>query len=261
MPGRLAEKTAVVTGAGRGLGRAIALGFAEEGARLFICDIVPEELDRSTEALRARGARVEPLLVDLSRAEACQGFVDRVLGSTDRLDVLVNNAAVLKRAAVEDLSAENWSETLAVNLTAPFLLTRGFLPLVKHQGGSIINLSSRAGVLGFAGETAYCASKFALEGLTRALAAELRGSAVSVNSVTPGLPLKPTSLSERDAESRPERKEWQDPALLAPAFVCLARLRGEVSGLRFDAHRLAGALDEEGFDLPPERIKALAEGE
>jgi len=257
--GTLQEQAAVITGAGRGLGRAIALALAQAGARVFICDVVPAELEQTVKAIRAGGRGVESHLLDLSRAEECQSFITRVLSAVSHVGVLVNNAAVLRLAPVEQLSVQEWSETLGVNLTAPFLFTRGFLPGMKEHGGSIINVSSRAGALGFAQETAYCASKFALEGFTRALATELQGTRVSVNTVTPGLLLKPTSLSEAEAEVWPDRGKWQDPSLVAPAFVYLAGLRGEISGLRFDAHRLARALSEEGPAPPPDRVRALAE--
>ena len=257
--GQLKGQTAVITGAGRGLGRAIALALAEAGAGVFICDVVPAELERTVQAIGAGGRGVESRPLDLSRAEECQSFIESVLSSVSRVGILVNNASVLRRAPLEQLSEEEWSETLAVNLTAPFLLTRGFLPGMREHGGSIINVSSLAGARGFAQETAYCASKFGLEGFTRALATELQGTRVSVNTMTPGLFLKPTSLSEAEAEVRLDRDKWQDPSGVAPAFVYLAGLRGEISGLRFDAHRLARALSEEGPAPPPDRVRALAE--
>ena len=261
MNGRLKGQTAVITGAGRGLGRAIAVAFAGEGAATWICARTRSELDTTADHIRALGGWVEAHEVDLSDPDACIGFAFRVLEQSRHVDVLVNNAAVLRFVPIEDVSLSEWADALAINLTAPFLLTRAVLPAMRERGGSLINVSSRAGVLGFARETPYCASKFGLEGFTRAVALELAGARVSVNTVTPGLRIKPTSLADADVPDRSaeERDAWNDPGLLAPAFLYLAQLRGEVSGLRFDAHRLTLALARQGAQLTPERVKELAE--
>ncbi len=132
---------------------------------------------------------------------------------------------------------------------------------MKEQGGSIINVSSRAGVMGFKDEAAYCTSKFGLEGLTRALAVELEETTVSINSTTPGLKIKPTSMSEQAFQNLPasQQQAWNDPEALTPAFVFLALCRGEVSGHRFDAYRLSEAVRREGYDLTPSRVLEIAE--
>lgn len=259
--GRLYDRTAVVTGAGRGLGRAVAAGLAHEGARLWVCARTKAELDHTVRLIRGAGGRVEARMVDLAEAGACASFVEEVLSGAGSVDVLVNNAGILRVAPVEEVSPGDWSRTLAVNLTAPFLLTRDFLPAMRGRGGSVINVSSRAGVMGFVNECAYCASKFGLEGLTRALALELAETGISVNTVTPGLRIKPTSLTEEAFETAAEDQKdlWQDPARLVPAFLCLAGLRGGVTGLRFDALKLSLALERNGFDMAPERVRELAE--
>ncbi len=178
---------AVVTGAGRGLGRAIAIGLASEGACVTICARTESELQKTLEQIRSTGGQVESFALDLADERACQELIADVRARAQRIDVLVNNAATLRLTPIEDLSFQEWRQTLDVNLNAPFLLIRGFLADMKERGGSIINVSSRAGVLGFKDESAYCSSKFAMEGLTRALAVELSGSPVSINTVTPGL--------------------------------------------------------------------------
>ncbi len=261
MSGRLSGEIVVVTGAGRGLGRAVALGLAREGAAVWICARTEPELDTTAASIRAEGGVVEVRSVDLADTRACADFVSDVLGAAGRVDVLVNNAAVLDLLPVERLDRERWDRTLAVNLTAPFVLSQGVLPGMRTRGGSIVNVSSRAGVSGFADEAAYCASKFGLEGLSRALAVELAETDVSVNTITPGLKIKPTSVTDVQVAQRApaERDVWNDPARLVPAFVWLSRLRGEVSGRRFDAHALSRALDAEGFALSPERAAQIAE--
>ena len=233
--GRLDGVTAVVTGAARGLGHAVAQGFAREQATLHLCDrITSPEPDID-------GATWHD--VDLRDRAACRRFVSDVLERSGAIDVLVNNAAVLPFATLNATTDDAWDETLTVNLTAPFLLVQGFLPSMKARGGSIINVSSRAGVLGFENEVAYCASKFGIEGLTKALAAELSGVPVSVNTMTPGLHIKPTMMTLAEESRLPlEEKPWSSADALVPAFVHLALARGEPTGQRFDAKQLTEAL-------------------
>jgi NAD(P)-dependent dehydrogenase (short-subunit alcohol dehydrogenase family) len=259
--GRLSGRTAVVTGAGRGWGRAIAVELAREGASVWISARTAAELDKTARHIQSIGGLVESHRVDLGDPDALKAYSDTILEKTRGVDILINNAGILQLTPIERLTPGEWSQTLAVNLTAPFLLIIAFLPGMKERGGSIINVSSRAGVLGFKEEVAYCTTKFGLEGMTRALAEDLSDTRVSVNTITPGLKIKPTSLTDEDfaALAADKRREWNDPALLNPAFVYLSGLRGEVTGLRFDAHRLSEALRREGFDITPERAKELAE--
>jgi NAD(P)-dependent dehydrogenase (short-subunit alcohol dehydrogenase family) len=143
-----------------------------------------------------------------------------------------------------------------VNLTAPVLLTHDLLPLLADAGGSVINVSSRAGVMPFEGEAAYCASKYGIEAFTKCLALELGSSPVSVNTITPGIKIKPTSITEEQIPTVPEaeRNTWADPAEITPAFLFLARLRGEVSGRRFDALTLTRAIARYGREETLARI-------
>jgi NAD(P)-dependent dehydrogenase (short-subunit alcohol dehydrogenase family) len=258
---KLFGQTVVITGAGRGLGRAIAVGLAKEGAALWICARTAAELKGTADQIGSFGGNVRVRKLDLEDRNDCSRFAGEVLETSDHVDVLVNNAGTLRLNRIENTTLEDWSQILAVNLTAPFLLIREFLPGMKKFGGSIINVSSRAGVLGFADESAYCASKFGLEGLTRALAKELEGTGVSINTLTPGLRIKPTSLTEKEYGEAPleKRRQWHNPDELVPAFLFLACLRGEAGGLRFDAHKLSGVIAEEGYLLTPKRLLELAE--
>jgi NAD(P)-dependent dehydrogenase (short-subunit alcohol dehydrogenase family) len=235
---------AVVTGAGRGLGRAIAVGFAQAGARVWIGARTATELEITAQQIKQTGGTVHVAQVDLGSVDGCAELVRLVRAEHRQIDVLVNNAAVLDLVGLEDLTPAMWQRTIAVNLGAPFLLTRAFLPEMRQHGGSVINVSSRAGVMPFARESAYCASKFGLEGFTRSIALELEGAPVSINTVTPGARIKPTSITDADVAkgSTPGAAEWQDPTLLLPAFLFLATLRGHPSGMRFDAFRLTQAI-------------------
>ncbi|MFC1662432.1 SDR family NAD(P)-dependent oxidoreductase, partial [Gemmatimonadota bacterium] len=183
-------------------------------------------------------------------------FSESVARGAHRLQVIVNNAAVWNPTPVEDLTLSQWSHTLAVMLTAPYLITRALLPLLRREGGSVISVSSRSAIMPFEGEAAYCAAKYGVEAFTRVLALELGSSGISVNTITPGLRIKPTSVTDQQARSLPEgeRSSWNDPMEIMPAFVFLAGLRGQVTGHRFDAFELTGALKHLGEERTLSRI-------
>jgi NAD(P)-dependent dehydrogenase (short-subunit alcohol dehydrogenase family) len=180
----LAGKRVLVTAGGDGIGLEIARAFVEAGARVMICDIQPESLDRLAKDL----PEVHSCLADVSREDdvaAMFELVDRKLGG---LDVLVNNAGMAgPTGGVETLSLADWERTLAVNLTGQFLCIRQAVPrLRKGRDPSIINLSSAAGHLGMPGRAPYSASKWGVVGLTKTLAIELGGDGIRVNAILPG---------------------------------------------------------------------------
>lgn len=255
----LRGQTALVTGAGRGLGRAVAMGLARAGAAVWISARTQSELETTADQIAAAGGVVTVRRTDLADANDCAALAGEIISAAGAIDVLVNNAAVLQFLTIGELSLETWAQTMAINLTAPFLLTRAVLPGMRRRGGSIINVSSRAGVMPFARESAYCASKFGLEGLTRSVAEELHGLPISINTVTPGLRIKPTSITDQDVAGGVAGAEtWNDPALIVPAFLYLAARRGDVTGQRFDAQRLTSALASPAA-LTPERVLELTE--
>ncbi len=252
---------ALVTGSGRGLGLGVAKALAGAGARVWMAAELEAELHEAADEVRELGGTVQARVVDLADAEQRSALATELLADERDLRVVVNNAAVLERFVVAEVETEHWERVLSVNLTAPVLLTRDLLPALVREGGSVINVSSRAGNHAFAGQAAYCASKFGIEAFTSCLALELDGTSVSANTVTPGLRIKPTSLTRADAARvSPERRaEWSDPVTLAPAFVFLAGLRGEVSGFRFDALTLTRAVEELGAAGTLARIADFAE--
>jgi NAD(P)-dependent dehydrogenase (short-subunit alcohol dehydrogenase family) len=174
-----------VTGAARGIGRRVALTLAERSYAVAANDLVaPEE---TLEELKWAGAKTLPVPGDVSDEEVVRGMVGAVIGELGRVDVLVNNAGVSLIAPVEETTLADWRRVLEVNLTGPFLMCREFgKEMLERGSGSIVNVSSVAGLLGVADRAAYNASKHGLVGLTRTLAAEWGGRGVRVNAVCPG---------------------------------------------------------------------------
>lgn len=214
---KLAGKVTVVTGAARGLGRAVARLYAEEGAVVYALDMLGDEV----QTLADEPGDIRPRQMDVTDAEDVAAKLAAIEAEAGRIDVLVNNAGIIFFKAVEDVSVADWDRLLAVNLRGPFLCVRAVAPGMKQRrAGAIINVSSNAGIVGGLDESTYCASKFGLEGLSRALSQEFTPYNVSVNTITPGHPMH-TAMSEI-TYSAETRKIWKDPMELAPAFVHLA---------------------------------------
>jgi NAD(P)-dependent dehydrogenase (short-subunit alcohol dehydrogenase family) len=223
---RLAGKRVLITGASRGLGRELAIRFAREGAGyLALTARDHAALDEvEAEVLKAAPeAEVITITADLARDDE----VERVAALTltafgGQLDVLINNASTLGATPMPyllDYPLEDFRRTLNVNLIAPFLLIKKLLPAMIECGGSIINVTSDAGVTGYPGWGAYGISKFGLEGLSQTWAAELEDAGVRVNWVDPG---NMNTEMHRAAEPEEDPTEWADPAESANVFVYLA---------------------------------------
>ena len=184
----LKDKVALITGAGRGIGKAVATSYARAGANLALCARTASELDQTVTELRALKVEVEGWVCDVSMEEPVKEFVGAAHKKLGRVDVLVNNAGVMTRPVpMTELDVKKWDYTMAVNLRGPFLITQAVLPImIKQQSGSIINVSSMIGRGAYANFLAYATSKWGLEGFTQTLAAEARSSNIRVNSVEPG---------------------------------------------------------------------------
>jgi len=185
---KLQDKVALITGGGRGIGKAIALAYAREGAKLALCARTSSEVEETRREIQNLGRECEAWTCDVSLEEPVKQLVANVHGQFGAIDVLVNNAGVMTRPVpMTELDVKKWDYTIAVNLRGPFLAAQAVLPrMLKQKHGSIINVSSMIGRSGYANFTAYAASKWGLEGFTQTLAAEVRSSNIRVNSVDPG---------------------------------------------------------------------------
>lgn len=178
---------ALVTGASRGIGRAIALAYADAGFRLALCARDDAPLQQTLADVEARGALAIAEQADVANTVEIEAFAARVQRELGVPDVLVHNAGVVERGRLEALSEAQWDHVLDVNLKGPFLLTRALLPGMRaRRSGRIVFIGSISGTLGTPQLTAYCASKHAIIGLCRALAEEVRADGIQVNVINPG---------------------------------------------------------------------------
>jgi 3-hydroxybutyrate dehydrogenase len=175
----------LVTGGGRGIGRAVALAFAEPGATVAIGSRTRGQLDTTAQEILDRGAEPIVLEMDVTDSSSVQSALSRLQTRGIRLDLLVNNAGAGGGEPVEGSDEKVWRRIIDTNVVGTYLVCRAALPLIA-EGGRIINLSSVLGRFGVAGYTAYCASKHAIIGFTRALALELARRSITVNAISPG---------------------------------------------------------------------------
>jgi len=251
--GDLTGRVAVVTGAGRGLGRGAAVGLAQRGATVIGVARTRSELQK-TASLAAPGV-VLPAIVDLADPDAATRFMDEVFDAHGHVDVLINNAAMLRFASFEDTPPDLWRSMMAINVEAAYRLTWVTYPrMVARRRGVICNLSSGAGVRPFVAETAYAATKYAIEGFTKSLALEALEHGVVVVLATPGVRCKPCSVTEAEFLAWPadKRAACADDLDVAEAFAWLGDQTDTLlNGRRFDLHRLAQHVREHGDGLAP----------
>jgi NAD(P)-dependent dehydrogenase (short-subunit alcohol dehydrogenase family) len=184
---RLSGKTAVITGASKGLGKAMAFALGGAGARLALVSRNKEQLQAVAEEARKLGAEAEVFVADVTREADVQRLAGEVAARFGGAQILINNAGINIRKPVTDFTLDEWRTVLDTNLTGVFLMCRAFVPQMKGRGyGRILNLTSIMSHVALPGRSAYCASKAGLLGFTKALALELAADKITVNGISPG---------------------------------------------------------------------------
>lgn len=215
----LKGKVTIVTGAGRGIGRAIAARFAEEGSAVALVARTEAEIQQAAAELTSAGHRAAAIRADVSQEADCAVIFRETRRQFGHVDILVNNAGILgPTKSVEEISPTEWDDVIAVNLRGPFLLSRLVLPEMYERGsGAIVNISSVAAKGAFQWNSPYAASKAGLLGFTRTLAAEAARKGVRVNAICPG-PVPETEMSQALGRALAERLH-ADPEQLFKGFL------------------------------------------
>jgi NAD(P)-dependent dehydrogenase (short-subunit alcohol dehydrogenase family) len=187
MNGKLHGRTALITGASKGLGKAMALALAAEGARVALVSRDAELLDAVAAEIVSGGGLADPFPADITVEEQVRQVEEQVAGRFGKVNILINNAGVNVRKSVTDFTLEEWNRVMDTNVTAAFLMCRSFVPYMTGVGyGRILNMTSIMSWVSLPGRAAYSASKAALLGMTRALALELAPEGITCNGISPG---------------------------------------------------------------------------
>jgi NAD(P)-dependent dehydrogenase (short-subunit alcohol dehydrogenase family) len=183
----LEGKTAIITGASKGLGKAMALALGDAGARVVLVSRNLDQLQETAGVVRKQGAQAEAFAADVKDEQQVRRLEKEVVDKLGRVQILINNAGTNLRKPLTEFALDEWKNVLDTNLTSAFLMCRSFVPHMKGQGyGRILNLTSIMSHVALGGRTAYCASKTGLLGFTRALALELAPENITVNGISPG---------------------------------------------------------------------------
>jgi 3-oxoacyl-[acyl-carrier protein] reductase len=243
--GRLDGQVAIVTGGSRGIGRAVALAFAREGARVVVIAVEDRQaLERAEGEIAALGGDVFGVLANVARRSDIEGLVQSVIAKWGRIDILVNNAGILRPAPLEQISEERWDETLAVHLKGTFNCMQAVIPFMKQQRkGKIINLAAPSALRGSYGVSDYAAAKGGIIAFTRNAANELKTYNIQVNCTSP---TANTRMTKALTDFRREQlgimrrdREFVPPEAIAPAFLFFASSDSDyVSGQVLEVGRL-----------------------
>jgi 3-oxoacyl-[acyl-carrier protein] reductase len=194
------NRTALVTGAGRGIGKAIAEQLAGQGVKVLCVSKNESSCGAVAEAIRASGGRAQAYAVDVADGNAVRATCEKILSEHERVDILVNNAGITKDTLLLRMSDEDWHSVLNTNLSSCFYWTKALLrPMTQARWGRVINISSVVGLIGNPGQANYAAAKAGMLGLTKALARELAGRNITVNAVAPGF-ISTDMTSKLDAQ-------------------------------------------------------------
>ncbi len=225
---RLKGKVAIITGSGRGLGKEAAFVFAEEGAKVVVCDINYESAQEVVTAIGDKGGEAMAIKVDVTDCESVKGMVDAVVERFGTIDVLVNNAGITADAQLVKMTDDQWDRVIAVNLKGVYLCTKAVAPIMIANGsGKIINTSSVVGVHGNFGQTNYAATKAGVIGMTKVWAKELGRKGITVNAVAPGFTMTEmmSTVPEkilRNIRDKTPLARLAEPREIAQAYLYLA---------------------------------------
>ncbi|MGD0581707.1 MAG: 3-oxoacyl-[acyl-carrier-protein] reductase [Bacteroidales bacterium] len=202
----LSGKTALITGASRGIGKEIALRFAHEGAEIAITNIADDDEFRSAvKEIASVGVKAKGYVFNVAGFAESQKFIDEIVKDFGKIDILVNNAGITRDTLLMRMTEDQWDAVIAVNLKSVFNLTKAILqPMLRQKGGSIINMSSVVGVSGNAGQSNYSASKAGIIGFTKSIAKEVGSRNIRVNAIAPGFIL--TEMTDKLPED--VKNEW-----------------------------------------------------
>lgn len=261
----LSGRTALVTGAGRGLGWGIAVALARAGARVCISDINEEDVARAVLSVEDEGGIARGVRLDVADGDEFKSVVSSVVAEWGRIDTIVHAAIYMPLRRFVDVTDEDWERQISVGLGGYYNAVRAaWKPMVQQGGGHLIGIASGSSLRGYVDEVAYCTLKHGLEGMVKALSLEVRELGLAVNTMGPGASVKPTRLTWQELEETPDevKANWEDPRDLGRAFAWLASQDPRAwTGLRFDAGPIRDSLDREGpqFEVVAEKVTSYPE--
>ncbi|MGD6842838.1 3-ketoacyl-ACP reductase [Bacillus infantis] len=223
----LKGKTALITGAGRGIGRAAAIAFAKEGMSVGLLGRTLSNLEKAAEELKEFDVKVSIAAADVQDSESVNKAVEKITSELGQIDILINNAGIAKFGGFLELSPQEWEDIIQVNLMGVYHVTRAVLPgMIERKSGDIINISSSAGQKGAPVTSAYSASKFAVLGLTESLMLEVRKHNIRVSALTPSTVATDLAIETNLTDGNPEKV--MQPEDLAEYMVAQLKLNPRI---------------------------------
>lgn len=239
-PRLLSGRLALITGAGQGNGRALALGLAQAGSRVVVTDMNADTVEQTAQAVRDQGGEAWTFVLDVTSADACKALAARVGAEIGQVDLLVNNAGIIIREGTASPNAEaNWKKLIDVNVNGTFNVSYAWLTAIKATKGTIINIASIAAYAGQGGSLGYSPSKGAVKMFTQSLAAELAPFGVRVNALAPGVIETPMTASTRENPEKlvsfmtriPMGRVGQTEDLVGPVIFLASDMSRYVTGV------------------------------